>query len=100
MGAFGVRVPRGWLERTQSHTRGPAETTAPDPKQHTTQHNNPAPPPTTNQPQRHPQQLPERPWTGEAHCALLRRMQQLVELRESARVVLDISTVSGGGRVI
>lgn len=38
-------------------------------------------------------QLPDRPWTGEAHCALLRRMQQLVELRESARVVCDISTV-------
>ena len=43
-------------------------------------------------------QLPERPWTGEAHCALLRQMQQLVELRESVRVLVDISAVRDGAR--
>ena len=41
-------------------------------------------------------QLPEQPWTSAAHCGLLQQMQQLVELRESVRVMYDISTVGGG----
>jgi hypothetical protein len=39
-------------------------------------------------------QLPEQPWHSNAHCVLLQQMQQLVELKESVRVMYDISTVS------
>lgn len=40
-------------------------------------------------------QLPEQPWSSAAHCVLLQQMQQLVELKESVRVMYDISTVGG-----